>query len=309
MNHFLTYRGFGFNIASVIPLRELLVIDNGENIDITIEMADLSQMWEDLSDPDYDPYFVIYENFLLFHMPNTAIFLIEEGKRIYVSPMNDVDEDTLRLYLLGTCMGGILMQRRILPLHGSAIAIDGKAYAVVGDSGAGKSTLASAFLKRGYQLISDDVIPVTLSKGQTPYVTPAYPQQKLWQESLTEFGMESGKYRPIVDRETKFAIPVVHQFVDEILPLAGIFELTKTSNDEIQLLPIQKLQRFQLLFYNTYRNFYIERAGLMKWHFDFSAKMVNHIEFYQIQRPTSRFTANTLTEMILDTIQKEANVI
>ena len=38
-------------------------------------------------------------------------------------------------------MGALLMQRKILPLHGSAIAIDGKAYAFVGDSGAGKSTL------------------------------------------------------------------------------------------------------------------------------------------------------------------------
>ena len=61
-------------------------------------------------------------------------------------------------------MGAILMQRKILPLHGSAIAIDGKAYAIVGDSGAGKSTLASAFLNKGYQLLSDDVIAVSLSK-------------------------------------------------------------------------------------------------------------------------------------------------
>ena len=41
--------------------------------------------------------------------------------------------------------------KKNFPLHGSAIAIDGKAYAIVGDSGAGKSTLASAFLKKGYQ--------------------------------------------------------------------------------------------------------------------------------------------------------------
>ena len=38
-------------------------------------------------------------------------------------------------YLLGTCMGTILMQRKILPLHGSAIEIEGKVYAIVGDSG------------------------------------------------------------------------------------------------------------------------------------------------------------------------------
>ena len=105
--------------------------------------------------------------------------------------MNGSNEDEIRLYILGTCMGAILLQRKILPLHGSAIAIDGKAYAIVGDSGAGKSTLASAFLKRGYQLLSDDVIPVTLNHANVPIVTPAYPQQKLWLESLNHFGMES----------------------------------------------------------------------------------------------------------------------
>ena len=75
-------------------------------------------------------------------------FCIQEGKRIIVSPIEGSDEDEIRLYILGTCMGAILMQRKILPLHGSAVAIDGKAYAIVGDSGAGKSTLASAFLTK-----------------------------------------------------------------------------------------------------------------------------------------------------------------
>ena len=54
------------------------------------------------------------------------------------------------------------MQRKVLPLHGSAIAINGKAYAIIGDSGAGKSTLALAFLNRGYRLLTDDVIAVSL---------------------------------------------------------------------------------------------------------------------------------------------------
>ena len=49
-----------------------------------------------------------------------------------VSPLKRYDEDVIRLYILGTCMGAILMQRRIFPLHGSAVAINGKAYAFVG---------------------------------------------------------------------------------------------------------------------------------------------------------------------------------
>ena len=66
----------------------------------------------------------------------------------------NTDEDMIRLYILRDMYGTLLMQRKILPFHGSAIAINGKAYAIVGDSGAGKSTLASAFLKEGYQLLT-----------------------------------------------------------------------------------------------------------------------------------------------------------
>ncbi|WP_078428890.1 aldolase [Alkalihalobacterium alkalinitrilicum] len=304
----LIYEAFCLKIQSPISLPELPLV-NKENslIDIIVEVAELRDLWSELSEDD--PYFVIQENLIMFNMPDVAIFLVEDGKRILFSPVDNAHDDHIRLYLLGTCMGAILMQRKILPLHGSALAINGKAYAIVGDSGAGKSTLASAFLKKGYRLLSDDVIPVSLNEENVPIVTPAYPQQKLWQESLNEFGMEKKQYRPIVDRETKFAIPVKDQFANEMMPLAGIFELVKTENGEIQIEPIQKLQRFHTLFYHTYRNFFIERSGLMEWHFHQSAKMLSHIELYQIQRPMSRFTANDLTELILATIHKEAKVV
>ena len=214
----------------------------------------------------------------------------------------------LRLYILGTCMGAILMQRKILPLHGSVIAIDGKAYAIVGDSGAGKSTLASAFLKRGFGLLTDDVIAVSFSEDGIPFVTPSYPQQKLWSESLDHFGMESSNYQPLIDREDKFAIPVVSQFVEEPLPLAGIFELVKGDYDGIAIQPIGNLEGLFKLYYHTYRNFFLERSGLMEWHFQTTTKMMNKIEFYQLQRPITAFTAHDLTDLILDTIKKEEPV-
>ncbi|MFJ8064750.1 aldolase [Psychrobacillus sp. NPDC096426] len=296
------YKAFGLKIVSDIPLPELLFLkmeDNQANC-IFIKKEDLNDFWSKHSYPARN--FVITEQFIMFQIPNKAIFLIQNGNEILYSPIYDNNVDLLRIYILGTCMGALLMQRKTLPLHGSAIAIDGKAYAIVGDSGAGKSTLAKAFLMRGYQLLSDDVIPITFSENQIAYVMPSYPHQKLWMESLNEFGLESNQFQPLAERETKFSVPVL-QFLDEPLPLAGIFALTKTESEDVSINSITIMERFQTLFHNTYRNIFLSRAGLMDWHFNTSAMMVNKIPMYQIRRPISHFTAYELTELMLTEIQ------
>ncbi len=305
----LLYKAFGFSIKSEYALPELSKANIDSDIgDISIELGNLDDKWKSLLQHP-NQYFYLEEKLCMFHVPGTAIFLIQNGNDIIVSPHEGAAEDHIRLYLLGTCMGAILMQRRILPLHGSAIAINGKAYAIVGDSGAGKSTTASALLRQGYRLISDDVIPVSFNEQNIPMVTPAYPQQKLWQESIDEFGMESSNFRPIIDRETKFAIPVDSQFCDKPLPLAGVFELMKTEDETLQFTSVTGLERFHLLFQHTYRNFFIPRAGLMDWHFQTSAKMVNKVNFCRIQRPTSIFTANEITDFILTSMERKGEVV
>lgn len=298
------YTAFGFKILSDIPLIELLQNSSSNDFyEITIKQANLEEKWNELAQESQ--FFFITEEQIMYQIPNVATFLIKGGNQIFYTPMETATEDHLRLYLLGTCMGAILIQRKILPLHGSAVEIDGKAYAIVGESGAGKSTTASALMKKGFKLISDDVIPVNFNEQGIPVVTPAYPQQKLWQNSLDQFGMNSNQLRPIVERETKFAIPVQSQFCYESIPLAGIFELTKVEREELTLSPIESLQRLHTLFLHTYRNFFLERAGLLEWHFHMTVKMANKLEMYHIQRPVSRFTAHELTDVLLSTINKE----
>lgn len=298
------YKAFGLTFSSEIPLPELPYIQSNESeADIIIEKANLSLHWSEL---DLGEDFYIRRDQVIFRVPETAVFLIQEGRRIVVSPYAGSNEDEIRLYILGTCMGAILMHRGILPLHGSAIALNGRAYAIVGDSGAGKSTLASSLLKTGSsQLISDDVIPVALNDRDMPIVTPAYPQQKLWLESLNRLGMNPDNYQPLFVRETKFAVPIQSRFATESLPLAGIFELIKGESDKINIQPIQSLERFYKLYHHTYRNFFLEQSGLMEWHFDLSTKIINKIDFFQIRRPKNRFTAHDLTEIILRTLKRE----
>lgn len=300
------YKAFGLNILSEIPFPELFQQFEGskEAIDIVIERDDLSSLWDELSFHQ-EKKFVFLENLIMFYIPDIAIFSIHDGKKITVSPIKGYEEEIIRLYILGTCMGALLLQRRIYPLHGSSVAIDGKAYAFIGDSGAGKSTLASTFLSQGFQLVSDDVIAVTFSKqGNNPVVTPSYPQQKLWQESLHEFGMEASRYRSIYGRETKYCIPVSTQYFVEPLPLAGVFELTKTNDEMVGIQPIEGLERLHTFYRHTYRNFLVSRLGLMEWHFNQSACLANQLNVYRIRRPIIGFSVNELVSVILATLKE-----
>jgi GTPase SAR1 family protein len=299
------YQSCGLNFISEIHLPEL--IQNQyllEEDSICIKVGDLSSLW--LKCSNLNSLIVVQKDFMLFQVPELATFCIRDGNTIIVSPIMGADEGKIRLYLLGTCMGALLIQRKILPLHGSAIAINGKAYAIVGHSGAGKSTLASAFLKQGFQLLSDDIIPVAF-KDNIPMVFPSYPQQKLWQQSLIEFGMNYKNYKPLFERETKYAVPVA-KFNLESIPLAGVIELIKTEQKEIQFPEIKGVKRLRTLFQHTYRRSYLPKLDLIDWHFKECVKLINEIQVSQLYRPNTHFTANQLVKIILESINQKEKI-
>jgi energy-coupling factor transporter ATP-binding protein EcfA2 len=301
------YTAFGLTVLSDISLPELQQLIGYESReDISIVTKDLTSLWKEMALKTSK--FVVKENFILFKINNTAIFCIENGNKITVSPIKGAEFNKIRLYILGTCMGALLLQRRILPLHGSAVAINGKAYAFIGQSGAGKSTLASVFLENGFQLLSDDVIPVISLQNGIPHVIPSYPQQKLWKESLDEFGMAANEYSPLFERETKYAIPVNESFCRETLPLGGVFELVKSPSNEIKLISFSILEQLHTLYNHTYRNFLINRLGIRDWHFKSTVYIAEKIQFYQLQRPDNQFTAFDLRSLVLSTINQEVKV-
>lgn len=299
------YKAFGFAIQSDIPLPELQRIDEADAVaDVVITVGDLTTLWQEKAAPRGG--FVIERDVVMFEIVNHAIFCIRDGQHIVVSLTDGYELDVVRLYLLGTCMGALLMQRRYVPLHGSAVAINKKCYAFVGDSGAGKSTLASAFLAQGFELVSDDVICLSLvGRDRQLVVTPSYPQQKLWQKSLDQLGMDVEGYRSVYGREKKYCVPVGSQYTLEQLPLECIIELSKAENGDIKMTPIASLERLLTLFAHTYRNFMLGPLGLLPWHFDMSTSIAAQTKMYRIQRPDDRFTAHDMARCIMKTLEEK----
>ncbi|MBD8071108.1 aldolase [Bacillus sp. PS06] len=302
---YFQFEAFGLVVSSDINFPELhKKNDRTLNIDITLSIN--KELAYHYSGRPFD--FVMKNNIVTLLVPKVGVFQMKDGKEILISPYKDANEDIIRLYILGSCFGTLLLQRGILPLHGSAIAVDGKAYAIVGESGAGKSTLASAFMEKGYQLLSDDVIALSFSGvDDNPHVIPSYPQQKLWQQSLEEFGIDYNSLRPIYGREDKYCIPVNDKYCSIPMQLAGIFELKKTDAGSVSIHPIIGLEQLRILFEHTYRQFLIPKMNLTEWHFKQSTLLASNLPLYKISRPITGFSAYQIVEQILNTIHKNSH--
>lgn len=234
----------------------------------------------------------------LFHVPETAVYSVADGNHIAITPYPAADEAKVRLFLLGTCMGVLLMQRGILPLHGSAVVIDGKVYAIVGESGAGKSTLAAAFARAGYPLMTDDVIAVDLSRD-TPLVHSSYPQQKLWEESIEQLGLHDRDYSSIYQRVNKYAVPIRSRFCREALPLAGIVELVKSEEPKPSMQAYNQLEGLHALNVHTYRSSLLHLMNRQQWQFQSIARLASELPVYRLRRPADGFSAFDLVDSII----------
>ena len=129
------------------------------------------------------------EQFLVWQ--TVGCFRIVSNTRIEVDPAPDVPDRLVALPLLGTVLASLLHRRGLYVLHASAVAVDGKAVALLGDKGAGKSTTAAAMIAGGHSLLADDVVAVDFSDPEAPLILSAFGQLKLWADasaSLPQFG-------------------------------------------------------------------------------------------------------------------------
>lgn len=175
-------------------------------------------------------------------------YLVEEGRRISVEPIEGSSEDEVRLFLMGSVIGALLYQRGLFPLHGSAVETQWGAMIFVGPQGVGKSTLAAQFFRRGYRLLSDDVCAVTTSSGRLK-VLPALAQFRLCADAYERLDPRQ-EARFLVD---KFVIPMNEGYCPDPAPLKAVHVLADQEEGGPQFELLRGFDRVERLLENLYR--------------------------------------------------------
>jgi hypothetical protein len=248
-----TYNVFGLTLQSEIGLPELFPGPSRAAVDVTIRVGDVQ------GKPAVTP-----EEIRLV-LPEVASYLITGGKEIVVDPVPGCSERNIRLFLLGSALGGILHQRGLLPLHANAIEIDGRAIAFMGHSGAGKSTMAAWFLDRGYRVLADDVCVVTSGANGRPLVHRGIPRLRLWREAIVESGRSVEDYELAFDDMDKFNVPTPRPEDSRPIPLNHLYLLEKAEADQA-VRQLEGIEAVDALVANTYRGGYVGPIGGTKRH-------------------------------------------
>ena len=186
----------------------------------------------------------------------------------------------------------------MVAIHGGVIEMDNKAVIFTGDRGAGKSTLTTALRERGYKFISDDVAGIKINK--VPYVMPGFPYQKLCESAMDKFGYDKERYTSFMsDKEVKYVVPALDEFVYEGRELVAIVKLTVGEVDEVTIEELRGSEKLNNIIENIYRGEYINHLGRMDpIYFKQCIDIAKNIRFFKITRPANKFTVDTQIELI-----------
>ena len=233
-----------------------------------------------------------------FHIDNIATYCITNGNNIEIEVCGNADMQLMKVYVMCSCLGFIMLQRDMVAIHGGVIEMDNKAVIFTGDRGAGKSTLTTALRERGYKFISDDVASIKIDK--VPFVMPGFPYQKLCESAMNNFGYDKEDYTSFMsDKEVKYIVPAKDQFVYEEKELTAIVKLTVGDVDEVTIEELTGSEKLNNIIENIYRGEYLKYLGGMNpQYFKKCIDIAKNIRFFKITRPANKFTVDEQIELI-----------
>lgn len=290
------YTIFGLVIESEIELTGLIQ-SNATPPDTIIKLGKVPEHLEEIKNKG-----ILYEsskNDFLFKFETVGRYRVKNGREIIVQPNKNATPEEIQLFLLGAAIGGLLHQRGILPIHGSAIATEKESFIIAGASSAGKSSLAAALSERGYSILTDDVSAIGFTKEQS-FVYPGTPYLKLWGDVLSYFN-EVSELKRVRPKLEKYFKPVRSNPLPEHVMLKCIIILGVKNTPGFTLESINGADKFNQLWNNTYRMQYSENLDQGISQFNNLTKLVNCTKVIRVERPAYPLQINELA----DFIQKE----
>lgn len=224
------------------------------------------------------------------------------GRKIWGSWKAPYSLEDATTYLLGPVMGFTLRRRGRISMHASAFATVDGAVAISGAAGAGKSTTATAFARRGFPVLTDDMVPLSEEQGQF-FALPTYPRMRLWSDSVETFYGSGEALPPLTPNWDKKALDLKVQgyhFESSPLPILAIYFLDyKPESRPTVVEGLHGQQALMALVNNTYVNYLLD-AEMRAVEFELLGRMWERLPLRCLRLAEPRPRPDEVCALILD---------
>lgn len=223
----------------------------------TLKINYITTPHENIDSPLFErPHLKVSEDQFFLQVYNQAQFYVEKGEFVNIYLEEGADTDSVQLFFNGSVLGAILLQKRILALHGSSFCYNGVGVVVCGNSGAGKSSVTAAFCQNSAQFITDDITPISIQEGEV-YINPLKTEIKLWDDALEQLKLPSENLKKIRPTLDKFYFPYKPSTEQNSI-LHLIIILNRHNNDKFSSSELTGVSKFLALKNQIYRNIYLK---------------------------------------------------
>lgn len=292
------YRVYGLNIESEICIPQFTAIDNINevNIDTKIYYKRASIEIKEAIKNGTKTRFTY--NDMWFYVENLAIYRVYDGDKIEVELYDNADLYMVNMYILGTVLGLVLLQKNMVAIHGGAIVINEKGCVFTGDKGAGKSTLTTALRQMGYGFVADDVASINLDGDTSIY--PGFAYQKLCEDTMDKLGYNKEEFIPFdAGKHVKYIVPAHEKFVYNEVDFHTLFEISVGDVDEVRAEELVGTEKLQNIIRNIFNVSVLHNSGgIPPTIFKKCMDMCKNIKCFRIIRPKDKFTVDEQIKII-----------
>ncbi|AFZ15082.1 Hpr(Ser) kinase/phosphatase [Crinalium epipsammum PCC 9333] len=305
-----TYEAYNLGIHSDLPLPQLLAVAEA-NPDVVIKIGKINSFSQQPNEQKTFYRLTAQEAYLFWDV--VGGFLVRQGREIIIDPLSDVEEQLVRLPLLGAVLAVLLYQRKFLVLHSSAVEVNGSAIAFVGNSGWGKSTMAATMYARGHKTLADDVVAIDISDPKNPTVVPGFPQIKLWPEAVVASLGENPETLPQINSQVeKRARHTRDRFAQTALPLKRVYVLGQSATPTLRRLPLQegllKTISSSYLAMGEFGQQFLQGAEA-SLHLHQCTNLAQNVPIYSLERPSSLELLPALAQLVEEDLANEVSLV
>lgn len=230
---------------------------------------------------------------------NQDVEIFLEGAQIWIEPhriayahaAGKPRPDYMDVRLVGVGFAWWLLRQGIIPLHSGALALNGELALFTAESGMGKSSLMSAFVSDGYPLVSDDFVGIHYDTvGGKLMAASAYPQMRLWPNSVSQFFDDPTNHPTVFEDGEKRRVMIGEKFgrfARGEYPISRIYLLERRpeSEGEIRQEQLSGTETFMTLLASMIMGAVFPVSELTPiW--DAVQALTEQVPFYRLSYPT-----------------------